>query len=82
MNRPANRLAIQNRLFRLIVLLKAMTWIAILMVLGVSVYRLATGDPGPMPQAPLYAIGVLVSVQLLAMLAWRLVRQPRSEAGE
>lgn len=67
-----NRAAIRNRLFRLIVLLKAMTWIAILMVLGVSIYRLATGTAGEMPQAPLFAIGALVALQIIAMLAWRL----------
>ena len=68
------RAAMQARLFRLVVALKALTWIAVLAVLGVSLYRLATGTAHKLPVAALYAIGVLVMLQIVALLAWRLVR--------
>ena len=71
---PANRPAMQKRLFRLIVMLKAMTWITVLAVLGTSLYRMATGAQNGLPVAALYAIGTLVVLQIVALLAWRLVR--------
>ena len=64
-----------NRLFRLIVMLKAMTWIALLSVLGVSLYRAAMGADNPLPVTALTVIGALAVLQVAAMVAWRLVRK-------
>jgi len=68
---------LRQRLFRLIVTLKALTWAVIAVVLLVGLWQAATGALAAPPKGPLIALGVLVALQLVAMAAWWLVgRRP------
>jgi len=71
------RQRLRQRLFRAIVVLKALTWGVIAVVLLVGIWQAATGTLDTPPRGPLVALGVLVALQLVAMAAWWLVgRRP------
>jgi len=67
----------RQRLFRLILALKALTWAVIAVILLVGLWQAATGTLTAPPRGPLVALGLLVALQLVAMAAWWLVgRRP------
>lgn len=69
-----NRQAVRNGLFRLAMALKVLTWVAIGGALVIGFRDAATGRELVPPTVLLYAIGVLVAAQLIAIVAWRIAR--------
>ena len=70
---------LEERLFRLCILLQAVFWAALLAMLGKALWAVATGGRLPDPVTLAAVTAALVALQLAAWFAWWRVRRARRQ---
>ena len=72
---------LEQRLLRLCLALKMLFWVAIIALLAIGIWDVASGRKLGPPMALVWALPVLAGLQLLAWFAWWRIRRARLRSG-
>ena len=72
---------LEQRLFRLCIALKILFWVAVMTMLLIGIWDVASGNNFGPPMALIWALPLLAALQLGAWFAWWRVRRARFRSG-